>query len=87
MIAIKYLRKSTRDKQEFGMQQHSIDNYCKVNGINTISEYLDEESGSKESRPAFDRMLEDMRHGVFDTIIVYKLDRIGRSSSHLLKLF
>ena len=44
-------------------------------------------SGSKDSRPDFDLMLKDMREGLFDTIIVYKLDRIGRSTSHLLKLF
>ncbi len=87
MKSIIYLRKSTKDKQEFGMQTHSINNYCKVNNIKPIKTYQDEISGSKDSRPEFDVMLNDMREGLFDTIICYKLDRIGRSTSHLLKLF
>lgn len=69
------------------MQIHSVENYCKVNNINPIKIYRDEISGSKDSRPEFDIMLKDMRAGLFDTIIVYKLDRIGRSTSHLLKMF
>ena len=87
MIPVIYYRKSTKDKQEFGMQIHSIENYCKVNNITPIKTYSDEVSGSKDSRPEFDIMLKDMREGLFDTILVYKLDRIGRSTSHLLKLF
>lgn len=87
MKAVIYYRKSTRDKQEFGMQIHSVENYCKVNNIIPIKTYHDEISGSKDSRPEFDLMLKDMRAGTFDTILTYKLDRIGRSTSHLLKLF
>lgn len=87
MKAIAYYRKSTKDKQEFGMQIYSVENYCKVNQIDLIKTYQDEMSGSKDSRPEFDLMLSDMRAGLFDTILVYKLDRIGRSTSHLLKLF
>lgn len=53
-----------------------------------IEEYVDiGESGSKEKRPAFNKLIEDMRKGKINTIIVYKLDRIGRSLQHLLKLF
>ena len=69
------------------MQIHSVENYCRLNNIQPIKTYHDEMSGSKDSRPDFDLMLKDMREGLFDTIIVYKLDRIGRSTSHLLKLF
>ena len=87
MRAVIYYRKSTKDKQDFGMQIHSVENYCKINSIEPIKTYRDEISGSKDSRPEFDLMLRDLRNGVFDTIIVYKLDRIGRSTSHLLKLF
>lgn len=53
-----------------------------------FKEYVDiGESGSKEKRPSFNELVEDMRKGKISTIIVYKLDRIGRSLQHLLKLF
>lgn len=48
--------------------------------------YEDIISGSKESRPAFDELLTDMRQYKFDTIVVTKLDRMGRSLQHLISL-
>jgi len=50
--------------------------------------YLDiGQSGSKESRPEFDKLIADMRSGFFKGVLVYKLDRIGRSLQHLINLF
>ena len=83
-----YFRISTRDKQDIGMQVKAVRDYCEREGIEIIKEYQDiGESGSKESRPAFDNLLNDMRKKIFNCIIVYKLDRIGRSLNHLVKLF
>lgn len=50
-------------------------------------EYIFEEngvSGSKTSRPELDRMLKILNSG--DTVVVYRLDRLGRSLSHLISL-
>jgi len=41
-------------------------------------------SGAKASRPGLDRMLKELRAG--DTVIVWKLDRLGRSVLHLSDL-
>lgn len=83
-----YYRISTRDKQSIAMQEKACRDFCERESIKIYKEYQDiGESGSKESRPEFDKLLQDMRTKKFDTIIVYKLDRIGRSISHLLKLF
>ncbi|MFB6489495.1 recombinase family protein [Xanthomonas perforans] len=41
-------------------------------------------SGAKASRPQLDAMLDQLRDG--DTVIVAKLDRLGRSMSHLVAL-
>lgn len=88
MKAVKYKRLSTRDKQDIGMQDLAINNYCKINNIDVLKEYEDiGQSGAKQSRPAFDKLLQDLRAKKYDTIIVYKLDRIGRSLSPLVKLF
>jgi DNA invertase Pin-like site-specific DNA recombinase len=43
-------------------------------------------SGSKESRPELDRMLQRIRNKEFDIIMVWRLDRLGRSLKHLLQL-
>lgn len=52
------------------------------------TEYVDDGfSGKDDKRPAFERMLADMRSGKFEAIVCYKLDRIGRSLKHLLNLF
>ncbi len=88
MIAGIYYRISTADKQEIGMQEKAVRDYCERECIEIYKDYSDKGvSGSRESRPQFDLMLKDMRSKKFDTIIVYKLDRIGRSLSHLVKLF
>jgi DNA invertase Pin-like site-specific DNA recombinase len=44
--------------------------------------YLDKMTGTKFSRPELDRMLMAVEPG--DTVVVHKLDRLGRSTIHLL---
>jgi len=88
MKAVAYYRISTRDKQDTAMQKKAVRDYCERKNIELLKEYQDiGQSGKKESRPDFDSMLNDLRVGLIDCIIVYKLDRIGRSLSHLVKLF
>ena len=53
-----------------------------------ITEYIDDGfSGKDDKRPAFERLLADVRANKIDCVLVYKLDRIGRSLKHLLNLF
>lgn len=88
MKVVIYARVSTRDKQDINTQIDFLTDYAERNELNIIEIYKDiGESGSKDSRPAFDRMLFDMRSRMFDSILVYKLDRIGRSVQHLIGLF
>ncbi|PRY22722.1 DNA invertase Pin-like site-specific DNA recombinase [Spirosoma oryzae] len=46
--------------------------------------YQEKASGSKAERPELMRMLDQLRAG--DTVIIWKLDRLGRSLAHLIKL-
>ena len=87
MKAIIYARVSTYDKQDIETQIQIVKDYCKGNNIEVVKVYQDKESGMKDSREEFNQMLNDMRQGLFDCIVVWKLDRIGRSVSHLIKLF
>ena len=43
-------------------------------------------SGAKESRPELDKMLQRIRAKEFDAVLVWRLDRLGRSLKHLLQL-
>ena len=85
-IAI-YTRVSTKD-QNHKLQLNLCNEYCERLGYEVYKVYSDiGESGKKESRPQFDLMLEDMRRFKFKGICVYKIDRIGRSLPHLVRLF
>lgn len=46
--------------------------------------YQEKVSGKKRERPELDEMIKQLREG--DTVIVYKLDRISRSTKHLIEL-
>lgn len=46
--------------------------------------FTDKASGAKTDRPALAEMLEYARAG--DVVVVYKLDRLGRSLAHLLEV-
>lgn len=88
MKAVAYYRVSTADKQTTGMQEQAVRDYCERENIELLKEYSDiGQSGTKESRPQFDELLKAMRNRDFDCVLVYKLDRIGRSVNHLIKLF
>lgn len=86
MNAAIYCRVSTREQSTLN-QEMALTEYCKRNNINIYNLYKDEGvSGSKTSRPELNDMLQDMRQRHFDTIIVWKLDRLGRSTQHLLQI-
>ena len=48
--------------------------------------FEDHLSGTKSSRPELDRMMGELRRGRIARVACYKLDRLGRSLSHLVLL-
>lgn len=86
MKAALYLRVSTTDQTTLN-QELELKEYCKRNNLEVFEIYRDEGiSGAKITRPELDRMLQDMRQKKFDCIVVWKFDRLGRSTSHLLQV-
>jgi len=86
MKAAIYCRVST-EEQDADKQEYLCKRYCKINNHQIFKIYKDVYTGTKASRPAFNELLEDMRHYKFRAVVVTKLDRIGRSLQHLLSLF
>lgn len=85
MRAAIYVRVSTRDKQDISKQRDYLLNHCREKNWEVHKIYQDVGiSGSKQQRPALNEMLEEIDH--FDIILVYKIDRIGRSFKHLFEL-
>jgi DNA invertase Pin-like site-specific DNA recombinase len=85
-IAI-YARVSTSAGQSADMQLLDLRELAKRRDFELVREYCDEGiSGSKESRPALDALLRDARRRKFDAVLVWKLDRLGRSLVHLVRL-
>jgi site-specific DNA recombinase len=85
-----YARVSTEDQAERQTVQAQTDferRYCDLHGIVIAGFYVDDGiSGATplEDRPEGRRLLEDAAAGAFDIVLVYRLDRLGRSLKSLL---
>jgi putative DNA-invertase from lambdoid prophage Rac len=84
MKAAIYARVSTSD-QDCGMQLSELREYALRRGWTVAGEYVDTGwSGAKASRPQLDRLKVDASKRGFDAVLVYKLDRFGRSVRNCL---
>lgn len=81
-----YARVSTTNHgQDVEMQLRELREYAGHRGFTVIGEYMDSGiSGSKDSRPALDRLMRDAKSRKLDAILVWKLDRFGRSLKHVV---
>ena len=81
-----YARCSTHDKgQDPELQLSPLREYCQRRGFVMAGEYVDNGvSGTKDRRPQLDGLLEVARKRQIDLIIVWKLDRFGRSLKQLV---
>lgn len=84
MKAAIYARVSTQD-QMLETQITNCQRYCKAQDWD-YDIYAEKISGSKDSRRELDQMLQRMRRGEYKSVVVWKLDRLGRSTMHLLQL-
>lgn len=80
-----YARVSTLNGQHPEMQLAELREYAARRSWEVVGEYVDEGvSGSKESRPALNRLMTDAQRRRFDAVLVWKIDRFGRSLKHLV---
>lgn len=85
-----YVRVSTEDQAERGTIESQIEyaeKYCDLNKIKIAKIYKDDGiTGTLplQDRPAGSELLNDAKNNVFDTLLVYKLDRLGRVTRVIL---
>jgi len=81
-----YARVSTANcQQDPELQLSELREYATRRGWEIAEIYTDNGvSGSKDSRPALNRLMADAGQRKFDTVLVWKLDRFGRSLRHLI---
>lgn len=88
--AVAYSRVSTGrqvDGSSLGTQAQTCRDDIARRGWTPAGEYIERGvSGARESRPALDKLVADAEAGMFDAVVVAKLDRLGRSLFHLAKL-
>lgn len=82
-----YIRLSQEDKdKKYEAESESIKNqrdllrsYCQMNGYKLVKEYIDDGyTGTNFDRPSFNEMINDIKKGIINLIIVKDLSRLGR---------
>lgn len=77
-----YIRVST-EGQCTDSQEQELKGYCRQRGWKDLTRYVDKIGGAKASRPQLDQLMQDIRAGKVERLLVFKLDRLGRSLTHL----
>jgi len=80
-----YLRVST-DDQTVDSQRDALLASCQQRGWRETTFYEDQASGADTTRPALARLMTDVRGGRVAQVVCFKLDRLGRSLSHLARI-
>ena len=82
-IAI-YARVSTSNGQNPETQLLALREYAQARKLTVFNEYVDTISGSKDSRPALNQLMQDAKRRRIDAVVVWKFDRFARSTRHLV---
>lgn len=78
-MKIGYARVSTKD-QSLDLQIDALT----ADGVSTSKIYHDTMSGAGRNRPYFESCMKSLRDG--DTLVIYSLDRLGRSTKDLINI-
>lgn len=86
-----YVRVSTLEQAEegysIGEQKDKLKKYCEIKDWTITKIYSDPGfSGSNINRPSIQQLIKDAGTGLYDAVLVYKLDRLSRSQKDTLYL-
>lgn len=74
-----YLRVST-DKQHSENQRPEVEQLARARGFEVVKVY-EEAASAVKHRPGYTQMMKDAKRGVFDVLVIWAIDRFGRSMS------
>jgi DNA invertase Pin-like site-specific DNA recombinase len=75
-----YARVSTMNGQDPEVQLRELREFCQRRGFEIAEEFVDKGiSGSRERRPALDKLMTACRKRLVDGVVVYRYDRFARS--------
>lgn len=80
--AASYARYSSDNQREesIAAQERAIGEYCERKGYVLVKKYADEaKSATTDNRSNFQRMIEESALGVYEVLVVHKLDRFARN--------
>ena len=80
-----YLRVSSRS-QDLRSQESDLKRWAESQDAE-VRWYRDKTTGTKMERPGMDRLLADVEAGKIGRVVVWRLDRLGRTAAGLTKLF
>ena len=72
-------RRVSKGGQDPENQRADIERIVGARGLELVGDYVETTSASARTRPAFEAMLDDARRGAFNVLVVWALDRFGRS--------
>lgn len=84
MKAALYARVSTNDQQSIPAQLDLMREYCQQRGWQIVEEFQEKESGKNDNRPERAKVMKLAAARKINTVVVWKLNRWGRSSVDLL---
>jgi site-specific DNA recombinase len=90
--AVIYARVSTEEQANQGYsikaQRDMLYQFAKQRNIDIIDEYIDEGKSGKSisGRPQMQKLLKDIEKGHFNIVLIYKLDRLARSTKDSLEI-
>ena len=82
-----YTRVSTKE-QSTETQVAQLTAYCQARGWTDVAVFRDDGiSGVRDNRPELDKLRQRMLRGEFESVVVSKMDRLGRSLGMILRFW
>jgi DNA invertase Pin-like site-specific DNA recombinase len=81
-----YIRVSSK-RQDTASQEPEVRRYLAANGLEEARVYRDKFTGRTMERPGFQKLLAVIRSGEVKNVIIWRLDRLGRTAKGLSDLF